>query len=269
MRNKVLEFLKNKSGTKIQQYNTAFDLYRKTDHPSSAIIRSCNLGYTEKNLENLIYELQKVYGITQSEILSKLNRVKTDKPLYPGVDNDVNPIGLQELEEHKKIKDEFPFLRKKDCPNEFKILINDKLTAFDSFCKAHKELTDKYFSGEITENTNVEELEELQDLIKESVTNFHLNRDIYAELDYYKEKGEILGKHPILADLLSEQNINKLTAVELVKRVNNLKNYIQNRGIKELEKATTEEEKQKITERINAWEKEKKYIEEKINAEKK
>lgn len=207
MKDQVIHFLKNKPDDVIQQFNKAFELYRRSPFCSNSIIRRCNLGFTERNLETLLYDLQKGFKITNVEVLNT-----------PILSKDDIKTDLNKLQEQTKISDDFPFLRNKDCPDELKILVNDKITAWKEFCKKHKELVEKYFKGEITLETKVEESIKLQNLIKETVNNFELNKDIYEELDYYKENHKILGKHPILKEALLEQEIKELSIVDLVKR---------------------------------------------------
>lgn len=62
-----------------------------------------------------------------------------------------------------------------------------------------------------------------------------MNREIWAELDYYEEFGEVLGNHPKLARLKLEQDIKLYDKFEALKRRNNLRTYI-SRDSKVLEK---------------------------------
>lgn len=256
MKDQVIHFLKNKPVNLIQQFNQAFELYRRSPFCSNSIIRRCNLGYTERNLDTLLYDLQKGFGIKDVELLCDKTPVQSQEDLQKD---------LSKLQERTKISDDFPFLRNKDCPDGLKILVNDKITAWKEFCKSHKELVEKYFKGEITPETNLEESLELTKLIKETVENFELNRDIYEELEYYKENHKILGKHPVLKEALLEQEIKELSAVDLVKRKDRNIHKIARakREIKLLKDKKAIETRQQ---RIKGWENENILIEESIKS---
>ena len=117
-----------------------------------------------------------------------------------------------------KLRDEFPFLADADCPDEFKILIADKLTAYHNYKDGHAEIKQALQAG-VSE-------EELFDLAKTTVDNFELNLQIYDELNYYKEHGSILGKHEIFADKMLEEKVNTMSTIELTKRQKNLRTYV-------------------------------------------
>lgn len=69
MRNKVLEFLKDGSGLPEEHYNTAMELYRKSQGHSVPAVNYYNrAGFTGHNLKNICYDLKKLHGITDGEI---------------------------------------------------------------------------------------------------------------------------------------------------------------------------------------------------------
>ena len=265
MKDQILEFFRDLPDSAVQQFNTAFNLYRKTDHTSAAIIRKCNSGFTERNLETLLYELKKNFGITETDIHTKKTVLSSDI-----LSSDVLPstFKIQELDNGKKLRNEFSFLQGENCPNEFKILIADKISAWERFKKAHAELVSRYFDKKENPELSEEEKENLLQLVKESVESFELNRDIYEELEHYQKTGKILGKHPILADKLQDQTINEMSAVDLVKRLNVLKSNI-NRNKRMVKEAKDPKEIKKINARIAQYEAEKKKVETRIESESK
>ena len=102
-----------------------------------------------------------------------------------------------------KLREEFPFLKEKSCPEEFKILVADMLTAYDNYKKAHAGLFKK-----IT-------LEKLEELSKSVVDNYLENRAIWEELSYYKDKGEILGDHPIFQERKWKERYGSMNSNDL------------------------------------------------------
>ncbi len=111
-------------------------------------------------------------------------------------------------------------------------MVADKISAFRKFEKLHPELTKKAKAGaEIDFET-----------LGNAVQNFELNRQIWEELDYYEEHGEVLGNHPKLRRLKLEQDISLYDRFEALNRRNNLRTYI-SRDSKALKKMKSGKEK--------------------------
>lgn len=101
-------------------------------------------------------------------------------------------------------RQQYPFLNDADCPLELKALVTDKFSSFYKYKDLHTQLTDF-----IT-------LEECASKSKELLLNFIENRQIYSELDYYKNYKTVLGKHPIFKQFENIQALRKLSIKELV-----------------------------------------------------
>lgn len=70
MRNKVLDFLRDGSGIPEERYNKAMELYRKSEGNSTASVNYYNrAGYTVHNLEHVTYDLRKLHGITDMDLV--------------------------------------------------------------------------------------------------------------------------------------------------------------------------------------------------------
>lgn len=76
---KVIDFLQNLPDNVYEQYNEAFHLYRQHEAKEFTAERTYNQGYSETNLKNLLYDLQKVYGITDLELLEKAAPSEAEK----------------------------------------------------------------------------------------------------------------------------------------------------------------------------------------------
>lgn len=70
-REKVISFLRNLPKSKTEQYNEAFSLYRDSEGKDFNMERSYNQGYTEQNLKNILYDLQKLNAISDKDIYIK------------------------------------------------------------------------------------------------------------------------------------------------------------------------------------------------------
>ena len=113
-----------------------------------------------------------------------------------------------------KLRDEFPFLKSPDCPPVLKVLVQDKLNAYDAYKEAHEAL----FTAE-TED-------ELLQAASDTVENYLENRAIWDELNYYKENNEILGKHPIFEEMKLQEEVDAMVTADLFKEHNNVKSNI-------------------------------------------
>lgn len=147
-----------------------------------------------------------------------------------------------------RIREAYPFLKDVNCPNELKIMVADMFSAYDRYREAYALLS--------PENPLPDNLA----LAKEVVENYLSNRAMWEELDYYKENGELLGKHPVFELLNLQNEIKAMSDIDLMKNFNNAKSNV-TKSHKALAKAVTEEEKAEVTERVAKWELRKKELE--------
>lgn len=116
-----------------------------------------------------------------------------------------------------KFRKEFDFLAEDDCPIELKALVTDKFTALENFETAREEIKALVAAGQT---------DALYELAATVVENWEVNQEIYDELNYYAEHKEILGKHPVFADMMLEKSVNDLSIPKLAKRQATLRTYI-------------------------------------------
>ncbi len=105
-----------------------------------------------------------------------------------------------------KLNTQFPFLREDNCPDIYKVLVNDMITAYHKYTAAH---------GLLFEKATQEELAELAATVKD---NFIENKQIWEELTYYQENKTPLGKHPLFKQQQFEKEIESLSTIELTKK---------------------------------------------------
>ncbi|MFD2824794.1 hypothetical protein ACFS5M_14015 [Lacinutrix iliipiscaria] len=298
------------------KFNAILSIFLKLDEVSPGQKRYFNAaGFSKTNLDALEYDIKKLCGIKDSELLSTKKQLKTvtvnakdiDTPkLSEELKAQLNALDLQkanyntelkplakavseallvgpesqkkvdliaylealktsdnnklkeateavkqlfvnapeEVKTHLKLREEFPFLNDADCPDKFKILVADKRTAYYAYLDARDEIKKLIELGASNE--------ELYELGVKSIGNFELNLEIYDELNYYNEHGEILGKHPIFADEMLNEKVGKLSTVELTKRQKNLRSYI-SRDSKKLDKMEAGEDKDAFEKKLNEF----------------
>lgn len=83
-----------------------------------------------------------------------------------------------------RFREKYPFLNSPDCPDVLKVLVADMFTSYDNYKSAHARLqvlADDEAAAAVADCEKV-------------VTDYLKNREIWDELEYYRENGTILGK---------------------------------------------------------------------------
>jgi len=257
-------------------------------------------GETIANRQTLEYELGKLVGIDEQELKNMVRVAKkeiiptkaTEKPktyvddlllqlagqfnvsvddLFGGKSpllfNDeegkvieaLAPAYAQVPETMKKvirIRETYPFLKDVNCPNEIKIMVADMFSAYDRYRDAYSALDPK--------NSQDENLLAASAVVE----NYLDNRAMWEELDYYKENGELLGKHPVFELLNLKAEIKAMSDIDVMKAFNNSKSNV-TKSNNALAKAKTDEEKAEANERIAKWTLRKKELETELESRKK
>lgn len=157
-----------------------------------------------------------------------------------------------------KFREQFPFLNNPDCPNELKILVSDMFTAYDQYKNAHAELV-----AAPDDLVN----EELFRTVKTVVENYLDNREMWEELEYYKEHGTVLGKAAIFQELIEKKDLKAVPSLELTKKLTNAKANI-SKARKGVDTADDDEKKTKELRKLEKWTKTHDLIQAEIDSRK-
>ena len=104
-------------------------------------------------------------------------------------------------------RDEFPFLDKPGCLVELEALASRKFTKYRAYVRLHQKLRD------------CTDLQQCTEVAGELVDNYIDNRLIWQELNWYKEHGGILGKHPAFAEFRRRKELVRMPVKELMTRL--------------------------------------------------
>ena len=239
MKNKVMHCLKDSNLGKIEKYNKLVDFL--SQKKNSLQLRMFNLGYSDARMDVLVAEVKKAYGIKdldlykfnvedyekevrESDKTAKLGGDKTDE----GTQTKEPEIKLTEAETKflealkgnedatagLKLREEYPFLREESTPQELKALVTDKITAWYDFAEKHAELVSLAYDES---NNYPNFIDKMGAVAKQATDKFQLNADIKKELDFYKEKGKVLGIVPQLKFLKIDQELDEMSEADLVK----------------------------------------------------
>lgn len=126
----------------------------------------------------------------------------------------VDPVKVKNIlrDERVVLRSEFPFLAEPGCPEEFKILVADMITAHGRYVKGHDRLFDVVNKGN----------EKCFEVARDTVENYIDNREMWDELEYYKKTGEVLGKHRVFTDRKMRAKIMAMGEDELEKFMMNI-----------------------------------------------
>lgn len=225
----VLLFLQGLPESKHEQFNKAYELYKQSPDKNLAVERNLNrIGYTDSGLENLLYDLQKMHGITDTEIANPVvvNEIVVEaEEVAPGIiGSTFNPETLEgdikqaiddlkatEQEESKPLREEFPFLNDTDCPEVFYIVVGKKISTYKAWQDAQQKLA--AIEAKEVEATG----DEVEALAITAEACFRENQELYNELNHYAQTGEILGKHPLFRESVAKREVEAMTLEQLSK----------------------------------------------------
>jgi hypothetical protein len=111
-------------------------------------------------------------------------------------------------------REDWPFLSKPECPPELKVLAADKITCWKRYTENHKKLFD------------CSSMEECSTIAHEIVKDYKENRQIWEELNHYKEHKNILGVHSVFAHFKRFKKFRGMNAFELIKEHERVKHRI-------------------------------------------
>ena len=228
MKNKVMHCLKDSNLGKIEKYNKLVDFLAQKKNFLQ--LRMFNQGYSDARMDVLVAEVKKAYEIKDLDLYKfnvedyekQLQEKEQEVPENTGTETNKEPETelseqetkfLEALKQNEdataglKLREEYPFLREESTPQELKALVTDKINAWYDFSDKHAELV---------ESAGIDG-EKLAILCKEAIDKFQLNADIKKELDFYKEKGKVLGIVPQLKFLKIDQELDEMSEADLVK----------------------------------------------------
>ena len=108
-----------------------------------------------------------------------------------------------------RFREKYPFLNSPDCPDSLKILVADMFTAYGNYKAAHERLQllkDDEVAAAAMECETV-------------ITEYLKNREIWDELEYYRNNGAILGKAAKFRELQAAEDLASLSDVELLSKL--------------------------------------------------
>ncbi|MBV5313806.1 MAG: hypothetical protein JZU47_10955 [Prolixibacteraceae bacterium] len=132
------------------------------------------------------------------------------QPGSNGQENKRSNAGTEQTQNTRKrsFRSEWPYLSDPTCPPQLKALAADKISCWERYTEAHKNLFD------------CSSLDECYQVAKILIDNYKENRQIYEELDYYKQHGAVLGQHRVFDQYKRFDELKGKNVIELVQLYN-------------------------------------------------
>lgn len=108
-----------------------------------------------------------------------------------------------------RFREKYPFLNSPDCPDVLKILVADLFTSYDSYKAAHARLQ------VLADDEAAAALADCEKVVSEYLKN----REIWDELEYYRENGAILGKAAKFREMEAAEDYTELSEIDLMKKL--------------------------------------------------
>lgn len=179
--------------------------YKKGVSLLALIQPKANISPTPQNIDEIMCGL---LGITSNKFKIILKQYHGKKKIEQDVSRDTGrkfETKIKPPKRSRSFRKEWPFLSRPECPAQLKALAADKITCWERYTEAHKQLFD------------CESLDDCKNTAATLIENFKENRQIFEELDYYKKHGGILGKHRIFKQYERFNHLAKVNVIELVK----------------------------------------------------
>ena len=175
----------------------------------------------EKNDESALMELADSFGVTVDELVSPdfQERVLAMDENADRIDELTDELEAarskyaeapEPVRKMIRFREKYPFLNSPDCPDILKVLVADMFTAYGNYKAAFVRLQTL---GDADSAQAAAECETI-------VTEYLKNREIWDELEHYRETGSILGKAAKFREMEAAEDLTALSDVELVGKFN-------------------------------------------------
>lgn len=218
----ILDIIVHLELSPVDKFNQLLREYQNHDKRNKNILQSLNRqGYSANSYNKLVYEIKKIYNISDVEAKTHVLPKETENcPTCIPTTNVAQTSDLintenKSTDEVPKLREEFPFLNQENTPDEFKILVADRITIFKKLAQMRGIIEDP----NTPEDVRVE-------LAPKIAAADEANDAIWKELNHYQETGEVLGEHEIFSRLSLERKIESMTAAEKIQRVATIKGQI-------------------------------------------
>lgn len=174
----------------------------------------------EKNDESALMELADSFGVTVDELVSPdfQERVLAMDENADRIDELTDELEAarskyaeapEPVRKMIRFREKYPFLNSPDCPDVLKILVADLFTSYDNYKAAHARLQ------VLADDEAAAALADCEKVVSEYLKN----REIWDELEYYRENGAILGKAAKFREMEAAEDYSEISEIDLMKKL--------------------------------------------------
>ena len=188
--------------------------------PLPVFTMKCDFSDRKEDNEAALKELADSFGVTVDELVSPdfQERVLAMDENADRIEELIDQLDearskyAETPEPVKKMirfREKYPFLNSPDCPDVLKVLVSDMFTSYDNYKAAHARLqvlADDEAAAAVADCEKV-------------VTEYLKNREIWDELEYYRENGTILGKAAKFREMEAAEDYTQLSEIDLMKKL--------------------------------------------------
>jgi transcriptional regulator with XRE-family HTH domain len=222
--------------------------------------------------DDVLEEIADKFGITVDELVSddfvekvtssgeyadKIDELEEELENVKSLYNNISDTTKKTI----RFRESFPFLKEPDCPDILKVLVADMFTAYGKYREAHAQLADMPDDAELQETAKLSE---------EIVENFLANREIWDELEFYRDNHSLLGKCDKVKELQASEDLKNMSDIDLMTARNNASANL-SKAKKRIENTEDTDEDSLVTAKqlLEKWDVAKSQIEAEIDSRKK
>lgn len=188
--------------------------------PLPVFTMKCDFSDQKEDNEAALKELADSFGVTVDELVSpdfqeRVLAMDENADRIEELTDQLDEARSKYAETPEPVKkmirfrEKYPFLNSPDCPDVLKVLVSDMFTSYDNYKAAHARLqvlADDEAAAAVADCEKV-------------VTEYLKNREIWDELEYYRENGTILGKAAKFREMEGAEDYTQLSEIDLMKKL--------------------------------------------------
>ena len=216
----LFEELRKLSGLTEQEFDRLPRRAATPKLPLPVYTMKCDFSDPKKDNEAALQELADSFGVTVDELVSPdfQERVLAMDENADRIDELTDELEAarskyaetpEPVRKMIRFREKYPFLNSPDCPDVLKILVADLFTSYDNYKAAHARLQ------VLADDEAAAALADCEKVVSEYLKN----REIWDELEYYRENGAILGKAAKFREMEAAEDYTELSEIDLMKKL--------------------------------------------------
>lgn len=216
----LFEELRKLSGLTEQEFDRLPRRAATPKLPLPVYTIKCDFSDPKKDNEAALQELADSFGVTVDELVSPdfQERVLAMDENADRIDELTDELEAarskyaetpEPVRKMIRFREKYPFLNSPDCPDVLKILVADLFTSYDNYKAAHARLQ------VLADDEAAAALADCEKVVSEYLKN----REIWDELEYYRENGAILGKAAKFREMEAAEDYTELSEIDLMKKL--------------------------------------------------